>query len=58
MAIVPDGVHPGIQQVKQLVGVVFWGIISYRGASQFSGDKCGKLNGVETTQAGGVSGFE
>ena len=32
MAIVPDGVNPCIQQVKDLVGVVFWGIISYWGA--------------------------
>ena len=33
MTIVPDGVHPSIQQVKNLVGVVFWGIISHWGAS-------------------------
>ena len=52
MAIVPDGVHPSIQQqVKNLVGVVFWGIISYWGTghvvlvtwgSVWGDDKCGK----------------
>ena len=26
--------------------------------SVWGGDKCGKLYGVKTTQAGGVSGFE
>ena len=30
-AIAPDGVHPGIQQVKDLVGVVFWGVESCMG---------------------------
>ena len=42
MAIVPDEVHPGIQQVKNLAGVVFW-------------NSLGKLYEVETTQAVWVS---
>ena len=43
MAIV-IGIHLGVVLVN-------WG-------SVWGGDKCGKLYGVETTQAGGVSGFE
>ena len=54
LAIVPDGVHPGIQEVKSLVGVIFWGIISYWGC-QIIAESC---LGVETTQAGGVLGSE
>ena len=43
MAIV-IGIHLGVVLVN-------WG-------SVWGGDKCGKLYGVETTQAGGMSGFE
>ena len=36
VAIVPNGVHPGIQRVKNLVGVIFWGVIYHWGAPHFS----------------------
>ena len=34
VAIVPDGVHPGIQQVKNLAGVVFWNSLGGRMTTQ------------------------
>ena len=58
MAIVPDGGHPGIQQVKNLVGLYFgvqFPIGSTRGGiplglvnwgSVWGGDKCGNHVGV------------
>ena len=56
MAIVPYWVHPGIQQIKHLVGGVFWRIISHLGCTSLMSNKCGKLYWVETTQAGGCRG--
>ena len=50
-----------LQQVKNLVGWYFensLGVVLVNWGSVWGGDKCGKLYGVETTQAGGVSGFE
>ena len=59
MAIVPDGVHPGIKPVKNLVRVVFWGmiwnplgVVLAKWGSVRGGDKCGKLYVVETTLEG------
>ena len=48
VTIVPDGGAPRHTTGKKLVN---WG-------SVWGSDKCKKLYGVETTQAGGVSGFE
>ena len=57
MAIAPDKVHPGIPQVKIWSG----GISGYNfllGCTPLMSNECGKLYGLETTQAEGVSGFE
>ena len=51
-------IHP-----EDPVGVIRYsrnslGVVLVNWGSVQGGDKCGKLFGVETTQAGGVSGFE
>ena len=60
VAIVPDGVHLGIQQVKNLVGVIIWGKISYWGTPHSCqiGVVLVNWGSVRLTQAGGVPEFE
>ena len=57
MVSVLYGVHPGIQHVKIWSGWYF-GYNLLLGCTPLKSNKWGKLYGVETTQAGGVLGFE